>query len=331
MRSRRPQASSTADARRQARCRQRASSTNSFRSLRSVCCPVSKRYGIGSGRSAFALGASIGSHQRRCMQFPRRRPHSISKRTMCRPTRLPYRGRLKWLGALSEDYAHPLHRGIGGSMYTRKAHAKRRASGLRAALYRHHLLGIEPVVDPAAFDFLHLLLREPLVGPLLEWPGCRLSVLVELLLGARVFTFLEQIFGLVALAPRVCERERAILAVAVRADGVGFLTAVEAVAHPPQLGGSVAGPALVRRDQEVETAAGHVGNLGGAPRAFVEFRSGGAAVDVFGLALAPSFLRAICSIPSFGIAKFAVNVCSSDTNKNTNKTDGCSDTPICCR
>ena len=26
-----------------------------------------------------------------------------SKRTMCRPTRLPYRGRLKWLGELSED------------------------------------------------------------------------------------------------------------------------------------------------------------------------------------------------------------------------------------
>jgi hypothetical protein len=47
------------------------------------------------------------------------------------------------------------------------------------------------------------------------------------------------------------------------------------------------------------------------------------AVDVFGLALAPWFLRAICSIPSFGIAEFAVNVCSSDTNENTNKTDGC--------
>jgi hypothetical protein len=44
-----------------------------------------------------------------------------SKRTMCRPTRLPYRGRLKWLGALSEDYAHLLRRGIGGSMYTRKS------------------------------------------------------------------------------------------------------------------------------------------------------------------------------------------------------------------
>src|SRR6266850_2554772 len=36
-----------------------------------------------------------------------------SKRTMCRPTRLPYRGRLKWLGELSEDYAPLLHRGIG--------------------------------------------------------------------------------------------------------------------------------------------------------------------------------------------------------------------------
>ena len=41
-----------------------------------------------------------------------------------------------------------------------------------------------------------------------------------------------------------------------------------------------AGPALVRRGEEIETAAGHVGNLGGAPRALVEFRSGGAAVDV---------------------------------------------------
>ena len=40
-----------------------------------------------------------------------------------------------------------------------------------------------------------------------------------------------------------------------------------------------------------------------------------------GLAHAPSFLT-ICSIPSFGIAKFAVNVCSPDTNKNTNKSDG---------
>src|SRR5439155_26002701 len=44
----------------------------------------------------------------------------------------------------------------------------------------------------------------------------------------------------------------------------------------------------------------------------VEFRSCGAAVDVdqicFELAPAPSFLRAICSIASFGIAKFAAIV-----------------------
>ena len=50
-----------------------------------------------------------------------------SKRTMCRPTRLPYRGRLKWLDELSEDYVQLLHRGIGGGMDTSKAHATREA------------------------------------------------------------------------------------------------------------------------------------------------------------------------------------------------------------
>ena len=40
------------------------------------------------------------------------------------------------------------------------------------------------------------------------------------------------------------------------------------------------------------------------------------------LALAPSFLRAICSIRSFGIAKFAATVWSPDTNKNANKMGG---------
>ena len=59
-----------------------------------------------------------------------------------------------------------------------------------------------------------------------------------------------------------------------------FCRLKEAVAHSPELGGSVAGPALVRRDEEIETAAGHVGNLGGTPCVLVEFRSGGAAVDV---------------------------------------------------
>lgn len=38
----------------------------------------------------------------------------------------------------------------------------------------------------------------------------------------------------------------------------------------------------------------------------VEFTSGAAAVDVFALVLMPSFLRAICSMPSFGISKFAI-------------------------
>jgi TolB-like protein len=68
--------------------------------------------------------------------------------------------------------------------------------------------------DPAAFDFLHFFLREPFVGPLLEEPGGRLPVLVELLLCARVFAFLEEVFSLVALAPGVGEREPAIPAVA---------------------------------------------------------------------------------------------------------------------
>jgi hypothetical protein len=45
------------------------------------------------------------------------------------------------------------------------------------------------------------------------------------------------------------------------------------------------------------------------------------------LAHAPPFLRAICSIPSLGIAKAAVNVCSPDTNTiptkmPTNRTAG---------
>jgi hypothetical protein len=61
--------------------------------------------------------------------------------------------------------------------------------------------------------------------------------------------------------------------------GEGFPTVVEPVAHPPELGGGVAGPVIVRRD-EIETAAGHIGNLGGTPRAIVESRSGSAAVGV---------------------------------------------------
>ena len=41
------------------------------------------------------------------------------------------------------------------------------------------------------------------------------------------------------------------------------------------------------------------------------------------LALAPSFLRAICSIPSFGNSEIRRERLFPDTNKNTNKTDPC--------
>jgi hypothetical protein len=46
---------------------------------------------------------------------------------MCRPTRQRYRGRPLRLGEMSDDDAQPLHRGSGGSTYTRKAHATREA------------------------------------------------------------------------------------------------------------------------------------------------------------------------------------------------------------
>src|ERR1700730_7396217 len=39
----------------------------------------------------------------------------------------PFRGRLTRLGEMSEEYTQLLHRGSGGSMYTRKAHATREA------------------------------------------------------------------------------------------------------------------------------------------------------------------------------------------------------------
>ena len=50
-----------------------------------------------------------------------------SKRTMRRPTRRPFRGRLIRLGEVSEADAQTLRRGSGDSVYTRKAHATREA------------------------------------------------------------------------------------------------------------------------------------------------------------------------------------------------------------
>ena len=48
-----------------------------------------------------------------------------SKRTMRRPTRRPFRGRLIRLGYERKSYAQTLRRGSGDSMYTRKAYATR--------------------------------------------------------------------------------------------------------------------------------------------------------------------------------------------------------------
>ena len=50
-----------------------------------------------------------------------------SKRTMRRPTRQPFRGRLTRLGYRAKGSAQLLRRGSGDSMYTRKAYATREA------------------------------------------------------------------------------------------------------------------------------------------------------------------------------------------------------------
>ena len=50
-----------------------------------------------------------------------------SKRSMRRPTRLPYRGRLIRLGERAKQQAQSLRRGSGDSMYTRKARVTREA------------------------------------------------------------------------------------------------------------------------------------------------------------------------------------------------------------
>ena len=53
--------------------------------------------------------------------------HELVTARVCRPTRQWNRGRLVRLGETSEEYTQLLHRGSGGSMYTRKARATREA------------------------------------------------------------------------------------------------------------------------------------------------------------------------------------------------------------
>jgi hypothetical protein len=74
-----------------------------------------------------------------------------------------------------------------------------------------------------------------------------------------------------------------------------------------------------------KAAAGHLGNLGGTPRALVEFGAGGAAVDVgpdlLGVGVRAIVLAGHLLNPSFEMAKLAVNVCAPDTNQiPTNRT-----------
>src|SRR6202040_1276429 len=121
-------------------------STRSTERLESACAVKRRRFPVGARPTPrFApAGSNRSSHggnemaeafeqrsrlgDRASVQAATRvNAEQASKRSMCRPTRPPNRGRLLRLGEMSEDYAQPLHRGTGGSMYTRKAHATREA------------------------------------------------------------------------------------------------------------------------------------------------------------------------------------------------------------
>ena len=69
---------------------------------------------------AFGVAGHIGDGASVRATAPSERAEQTSKRTMCRPTRQRYRGRLVRLGEMSEDDAQPLP-GSGGSTYTGKA------------------------------------------------------------------------------------------------------------------------------------------------------------------------------------------------------------------
>src|ERR1700736_5821450 len=111
-----------------------------------VCAVTRRRFPVGASPTRRTLqpeATGAGMEETKCLK-PSDSGHDIrdrasvqaatqvnakqaSKRTMCRPIRTWNRGRLTRLGETSEDDAHPLHRGSGGSMYTRKARATREA------------------------------------------------------------------------------------------------------------------------------------------------------------------------------------------------------------
>jgi hypothetical protein len=87
----------------------------------------SNRSGHGGDEMAEAFGWSHIGDGASVWAATRVNAEQAPKRSMCRPTRLQLRGRLIRLGEMSEDDAQLLHRGGGGSTYTRKARATREA------------------------------------------------------------------------------------------------------------------------------------------------------------------------------------------------------------
>ena len=84
---------------------------------RSASAPASPSRGPGNGILRLCGGAQQWASL----------PRYAEQASKSRPIRLQFRGRLIWLGEMSEDDAQSLHRGTGGSTYTRKARATREA------------------------------------------------------------------------------------------------------------------------------------------------------------------------------------------------------------
>src|SRR5215467_11576098 len=112
------------------------------RCLLRVCAVARRRFPVGASptrQTPEATGAAVeetkwlkpsGSVSRigdsaSVQAVTRVNAEQASKRTMRRPTWLPYQGRLTRLGYRAKPYAQSLRRGSGDSMYTRKAYATR--------------------------------------------------------------------------------------------------------------------------------------------------------------------------------------------------------------
>src|SRR6266567_1003916 len=84
-------------------------------------------YGGNEVAEAFGMRVTIYGDSASVQAVTRVNAEQASKRTMRRPTRQPFRGRLIRLGERANQDTQPLRRGSGDSMYTRKAYATREA------------------------------------------------------------------------------------------------------------------------------------------------------------------------------------------------------------